>query len=429
MAGAEQATVQVKELKVGVPAATALYDENGVVIVGRGILVTSRLIDKLKQRGVARLYTRPAGKRSAGQQRRSAPAAESPLRQDSAEPPANDPAPGQPPVEPAVPAELAAYDREKLRRLESLHALSLQTVERLAVAVQRREPVELSSTDPAIEAMIDELVDDPDPVVASTLRYQADLDLARRCVQFSTLCLAVGVTMNVSPMALRDLGRAALLHDYGLFELPPEGRFPHFTMDEKTRQAYRRHPLVAEQWMHLIGGATFTLSLLVAQVHELMDGSGFPRSLGGRSIHPLARVLSIVDAYLSLTSPPKGHPRVVPCDAVAYMINGVSRGLFAPTAATGLLKTVTLYPIGSLVELSDTTRVRVIRSRGHDYGYPVVQPVSPPGEAFDLKTSGLFVTRPIPALEGYEVRLPESYTEFRQPEAKPDAANRFGEQW
>jgi HD-GYP domain-containing protein (c-di-GMP phosphodiesterase class II) len=41
---------------------------------------------------------------------------------------------------------------------------------------------------------------------------------------------------------------------------------------------------------------------------ERLDGSGYPNSLRGEQIRPLARVLGVVDVFCALTEP-RGHRR------------------------------------------------------------------------------------------------------------------------
>ncbi len=156
------------------------------------------------------------------------------------------------------------------------------------------------------------------------------------------------------------------------------------------------------------------VKLFVSQVHELLDGSGFPRQLTANSLHPASRVLCVADTYLTLTAPPKGCPRIIPCDAVAYLINGASQGKYSAKAVTALLHAVTLYPIGSIVELSDTTKARVIRANGKDYGYPIVESLVDSARIINLKETDLFVTRPIPSTEYHEVRLEETQKELNE---------------
>jgi HD-GYP domain-containing protein (c-di-GMP phosphodiesterase class II) len=431
MAKEHRKTVSIGELKIGSEASTSYYDGNGVLLIAQGVLITATLVEKLRRHGVETLHVGVAPRSKSERDGRSEiegeerqPPRTKPRRRPTPPPSSTDEA--RDPADAAKPTDqspgrdgssdlqpaLRSYPPEKIARLGRLQSMSVATVERLIDTVTGNQVASLQETDPVVEGYIQELVEDADPVIASTLAYEANLDLAKRCVQLSTLSMAVALRTDVAAGALREVGRAALVHDWGLFELPSDRRFPHQKMDEPMRRDYEQHPIIAEAMMHSLRGSTFTVAVLVAQVHELMNGTGFPRRLSGDAIHPLARILSVADAYLTLTSPPRGHPRIVPCDAIAFLLNGVSKGQYAPAAVTGLLEAVTLYPLGSVIELSDASKARVVRTNGTDYGYPIVELLSEPGSLIDLKQSELFVTRPVPSPEANEVRLPETYTDL-----------------
>ncbi len=284
----------------------------------------------------------------------------------------------------------------------------------LTEAFKRNGVTDLRKTEPHVDNFINELCDDPDPIIANALKYEADLELAHRCVQFAILSLAIAHQMGLPLQEMRDIGSAAMIHDWGLFDLPPESRFPHQISDQETRVTYIRHPLIAVRMLECVEGVTPAVKSMVAQVHELLDGTGFPNGLSADDIPLSSRVLSVADAYLTMTCPPRDCARIVPCDAIAYLISAASQRKYSAAAVTGLLKAVTLYPLGSIVELSDTTKVRVIRANGNDYGYPIVETLSQPSRLINLKFCDLFVTRPITSPEINEVRLPETYVELNQ---------------
>jgi HD-GYP domain-containing protein (c-di-GMP phosphodiesterase class II) len=224
--------------------------------------------------------------------------------------------------------------------------------------------------------------------------------------------MAIAQHMDIPSCELRDLGSAALVHDWSLFDLPAESRFPHQGMSDEIRAQYCRHPLTTVEMLSTVRDIAAEIKLFVSQVHELLDGSGFPSKLNASGLHPASRILCVADTYLTMTSPPKGCPRIIPCDAVAYLVNGVAQGKYSPKAVIGLLHAVTLYPIGSIVELSDTTKARVIRANGKDYGYPIVESLVDTSRIISLKDTDLFVTRPIPSIEYREVRLPDAQKEL-----------------
>ena len=90
-------------------------------------------------------------------------------------------------------------------------------------------------------------------------------------------------------------------------------------------------------------------------------------------IHPLANILGIVDAYLTLIQPGRDRPGVIPHDAIGYLLFEVGRGLFDPVAMRAFLNQIAYYPIGSQVELDNGQRATVIRRDGDHYTTPIVQ--------------------------------------------------------
>jgi HD-GYP domain-containing protein (c-di-GMP phosphodiesterase class II) len=370
------------QLEVGATALNSLYDDQGILLISAGVEITRELIERLRQRGITSLYCKRSPGKTQVADRASTRSREASITELSRN-----------------------YSAKKVLRIQDQFAASEKAIHYLCQTIDRAGVTDLRRTEAHVDDYVRELVDDPDPVVASALRYQMDLDLARRCVQFSVLSLAIARQFELPAVDLRDLGSAALVHDWSLFDLPVNSRFPHQLQSEEQRAKYLQHPLATVEMLQRVKDVRDSVKQYVAQVHEALDGSGFPLRLTVNELHPISKILSLADAYLTLTSPPKGCPRVVPCDAIAYLINATIEGKYSAKAMTGLLQAVTLYPLGSIVELSDTTRARVIRANGKDYGYPIVESLADSSRIINLKECDLFVTRPIPMAEFNEVRL------------------------
>ena len=386
-------SMAVGDLELGSICDRDLVDDQGVLLVGRGVEITPTLIAKLRARGVDLLHSRTANSR------RTSPAPRRRRRTSAA---------------PLGEVQSTTYDPAQIQHIRKLFAAGERAVSELAGSVQRKGGVDLDAAAPHVDSYIEALTEDPDPVVANALVYQEDLKLARRCVQFSILSLAISEHMEVIGQTKQDIGVAALVHDWGLFDFPPNARFPHQLTTAEERERYQLHPIAAEAMLDTAGSASPTIKQMVAQVHELLDGTGFPRRLKADAIPLGARILAVADAFLTMTCPPHGCTRVVPCDAIAYLISAASRGEYSANAVTGLLRTVTMYPIGSVVELSDMSQVRVVRTNGGEYGYPIVETLSPPTQVIDLKSSELFITRPVVSREHGEVRMTDAYGEIEQ---------------
>ena len=138
--------------------------------------------------------------------------------------------------------------------------------------------------------------------------------------------------------------------------------------------AIARHPvavfdLLEHHWDRIPAAAR----MVAYQIHERCDGSGYPRGRAGGQITELSRVAAVADAFVALVSPRPYRPSMIPYCAMETMLKLSRRGLFGRRFVRALLETVSLFPLGSFVSLSDDRVGRVIRSNGPAYDRPVIE--------------------------------------------------------
>ena len=182
-----------------------------------------------------------------------------------------------------------------------------------------------------------------------------------------------------------------------LFELPESERHSPATMGPDARRIYESHPAIAYDMLERVRDINGTVRIIVLQAHEQADGSGFPRHITMARTHRLARIVNLADAYLTLTGCGPGAQSLLPADAVAYLMHHSCAGRFDSMATCGLVRAVSLYPLGSLVKLSDDRTARVVRVANHKPVTPIVMPIDgeEDGTLIDLETSDLSITCPI----------------------------------
>ena len=145
------------------------------------------------------------------------------------------------------------------------------------------------------------------------------------------------------------------------------------------------------------------ISRMVAyQIHERCDGSGYPRGQKQNQIHPFAKIAAVADEFISLVSLAAANAEVHPYQAVEQLIYGASRGIFDSSAVRALLQSISLYPVGSAVELNQGQLATVLRTNRQQYDAPVVSVLHPDGKTqiFNLQEhDDLRVIRAIPHAE------------------------------
>jgi HD-GYP domain-containing protein (c-di-GMP phosphodiesterase class II) len=107
--------------------------------------------------------------------------------------------------------------------------------------------------------------------------------------------------MGFEERELRQLRRAALLHDLGKLSISNRILDKPEPLSELELARFRRHPLLTEQILAPVPGLG-ALAALASAHHERLDGSGYPRGLAADQLTTPMRVLAVADVYEALVS-------------------------------------------------------------------------------------------------------------------------------
>jgi len=185
-----------------------------------------------------------------------------------------------------------------------------------------------------------------------------DQQLAVHCLNVAIVAVRLARDV-VRPDQLVEVGLGALLHDVGrLVTGDRAGEIP--SPLEPPTEEERQHPL---RGLALIRGVS-TLSafakVVVLQHHERQDGSGFPHGTRAPDLHPIAQVVGLADAYVSLLEARGGLP---PDQAVEWVMTTAGRE-FDHRLVSSFVNHVDPYPLGVEVRLSSGEEGVVVRQTG-----------------------------------------------------------------
>lgn len=111
--------------------------------------------------------------------------------------------------------------------------------------------------------------------------------------------VAIADRLGCSPAEIRDLRRAALLHDLGKLGVSSLILDKPGQLTETEFAAIRRHPALTEQILSRVG-CFQPLVAMTGSHHERLDGRGYHRGLKAPQLTKLARVLCVADVYDAL---------------------------------------------------------------------------------------------------------------------------------
>lgn len=104
-----------------------------------------------------------------------------------------------------------------------------------------------------------------------------------------------------SPVSYEQLAAASYLHDFGMSLLPQSLLQQNARFGKAENEQIRPHPVWGYKLLaHMPGWEE--AAEIVLQHHEHEDGQGYPNGLNGEQIHPGAKILAIVDAFVSMTA-------------------------------------------------------------------------------------------------------------------------------
>lgn len=111
----------------------------------------------------------------------------------------------------------------------------------------------------------------------------------------------IGKMLKMGEEDIKELQMVAMLYEIGALDIPPEILLKPGPLTEEERTIVNRHP---ELSVKLLSSVLKIQKVLPAikHHHERYDGAGYPSGLKGEEIPLLSRIISVADAYHSMTS-------------------------------------------------------------------------------------------------------------------------------
>jgi HD-GYP domain-containing protein (c-di-GMP phosphodiesterase class II) len=116
------------------------------------------------------------------------------------------------------------------------------------------------------------------------------------------LAVELGELLGLSGSRLRSLAMGALLHDIGKLSLPTAILQKPAALDDDEYEIVKLHPERGRELLGELGGFDKTVTRLVLDHHERLDGSGYPRGISGDQLDLETRILAVCDVYDALVS-------------------------------------------------------------------------------------------------------------------------------
>ncbi len=270
--------------------------------------------------------------------------------------------------------------------VQTLYRDAHETVERIFTQLEQGAPPSPTATKAVVSTVLMRIIDDRAAVMthlALQKLKQFDGSLATHALDTCILSLVVAVEVGLDETAQAQLGTGALLHDAGYARLPRNLVRKRQTCTDHERLLLQQHPALGTALLTETAGFDQAVTRIVAEHHEREDGSGFPSGLKHDSISTLAMIVGIVDWYDGMVSRRGGRAAMLPSTAVQRLFVAGQQGQFKNTLAESVIRSIGIYPIGSLVLLNTGEQAVVVGINPEQRLKPLVKIIAgPQGESY-----------------------------------------------
>jgi HD-GYP domain-containing protein (c-di-GMP phosphodiesterase class II) len=260
------------------------------------------------------------------------------------------PPPAPPPVAAPPPAPVPRVRmEEELDRAAQVLNRSKQAVTALFNEARLGKAIDPDSCLPIVEEVASSLARNPSAFVSLARLKTKDDYTYMHSVAVCGLMVALGRHMGLNDAQVREAGLAGLLHDVGKMQMPLEVLNKPGALTDAEFDVMRSHP--ERGWDLLKDGAKVPASALDVCLHhhEKIDGTGYPHKLAGDQISVFARMGAVCDVYDAITSTRPYKNAWDPAGSLQRMAQW--KGQFDPIVFQAFVKSVGIYPTGTLVRL------------------------------------------------------------------------------
>ncbi|WP_296227280.1 HD-GYP domain-containing protein [Ralstonia sp. UBA689] len=261
----------------------------------------------------------------------------------------------EPPAPPITSAETAIAPRpvsyaEEMRRAARLISKAEVAVHAMFADARMGRIIEARDALPLVEAISGSVDRHPSALVSLARLKTKDRYTFLHSVAVCALMVALGRQLALSDDEVRDAGLAGLLHDIGKIAIPPEVLNKPGALTADEFRSVIVHPQAG--YDILVGDSNMRdIALDVClHHHERMDGTGYPHKLAGEGISLFARMGAICDVYDAVTSDRPYKKAWEAAYAIQRMVEWRGNH-FDPAVFNAFVKSVGIYPVGSLVRL------------------------------------------------------------------------------
>jgi len=272
---------------------------------------------------------------------------------------------------PAPPALPAAELDPAVREAQLLCETAKKATKAMFSEARMGRAMDMERCTSLVQEIADSVVQSPNTLLSVARLKLADEYTYLHSMAVCALMVALGRTLGMDETACREAGLGGFLHDIGKAFIPHDILNKPGRLTEEEFAVVRKHPELGYKYLAQDPSVPDYAREVCLHHHEKTDGNGYPEGQRGGSITLYSRMASICDVYDAITSDRPYKQGWDPAEAISTMASW--SGHFDRPLFLAFVKTLGIYPVGSIVKLASGRSGFVVSQNARDLTRPVIK--------------------------------------------------------
>ncbi len=240
---------------------------------------------------------------------------------------------------------------EEVKRAAKICAKSKQAVVSMFQEARMGKAISAAAAGELVEEISASVMRNPGALISLARLKTADDYTYMHSVAVCALMVSLARQLGLDEKDTREAGMGGLLHDLGKALMPMDVLNKPGKLTDEEFTIIKKHPEKGHRLL-VDGRAVGEIPLDVClHHHEKVDGSGYPHHLPADQISLFAKMGAVCDVYDAITSNRPYKAGWDPAESIRKMAEW-SKGHFDEQVFQGFVKSIGIYPTGSLVKLA-----------------------------------------------------------------------------
>lgn len=326
--------MRTRQLKPGMKLDHPVVDRMGRNLVARGAILDEYMISSIIKLGIMSVYIQDGEDEPEKDEKLITPAAQIQIE------------------------KLRTEDRSKVSLSDSVRKRVAQGIQ---YVYNNTDSTELTAATNTIADDLLSAIESNDAIAIDISALKtSDEYTFKHSVDVATIAMIIAKQQGLSKNEIHEIGVTGLLHDVGKTRIPHEILNKPERLNDDEFAIMRQHSVYGYEIVKDRPEFGPGIALGVLQHHEKINGGGYPMGMGADKICPYAKVLSVADIYDALVTERPYKSAYSQREAIE-MIMSMTLELDMH-AMKSFLESMILYPVDTIVELSNGEKAKVVKN-------------------------------------------------------------------